>query len=71
MFKKVGSSKSHKKIMVLLDSMIPRENFSFFLSSTFVYEQILIKISMIANIEKTQFFHEIKCDLLLSDFLSL
>ena len=71
MFKNISSSMSHKKSMVLLDSMIPRENFSFFLSSTFVYEQILIKISMIANIEKMQNFHEIKCDLSLSDFLSL
>ena len=36
---------------------------SFFLSSTFVYEPILFKISMNANIVKTQFFHDIKHDL--------
>ena len=34
-----------------------------FFSSTFVYKQILLKISMKANIVKTQIFHEIKYDL--------
>ena len=38
-------------------------DFSFFLSSIFVYEPILIKISMNANIMKTQIFHKIKYDL--------
>ena len=36
---------------------------AFFLSSTFIYEPILFKISMNANIVKTQFFHKIKYDL--------
>jgi hypothetical protein len=38
-------------------------DFSFFLSSTFVYEPILLKISMNANIVKTEIFHRIKYDL--------
>ena len=38
-------------------------DFSFFLSSTFVYEPILIKISMKANIVKTHIFHKMKYDL--------
>ena len=33
-------------------------DFSFFLSSTFVYEPILFKISMNADIVKTKFFHK-------------
>ena len=37
-------------------------NFSFFLSSTFIYQPILIKISMIANIKKMQIFQEMKYD---------
>ena len=40
------------------DSAIPE--ISFFLSSTFVYEPILSKVSMNANIVKTQIFHKIK-----------
>ena len=38
-------------------------NFSFFLSNTFVYEPILLKLSMNANIVKMLIFHEIKYDL--------
>ena len=34
-----------------------------FLSNTFVYEPILLKFSMNANIVKIQIFHEIKCDI--------
>ena len=34
-------------------------DFSFFLSGTFVYELILIKVSMNANIVKTQIFHKL------------
>ena len=44
--------------------MIPAlRDFSFFHSSAFVYESILIKNSINANIDKTQVFHEIKYDL--------
>ena len=35
-------------------------DFSSFLSSTFIYELILTKKSMNANIKKTQIFHKIK-----------
>ena len=46
------------------DSEIPWfRDFSFFLSSTFVYELILLKISMNANIVKTHPFYKIKYDL--------
>ena len=38
-------------------------DFSFFLHSIFIYEPILIKISMNANIMKTQIFYKIKYDL--------
>ena len=37
-------------------------DFIFFLSSTFVYEPILFKISMNADIVKTHFFYKIKYD---------
>ena len=48
----------------LRDSGTPGlRDFSFFLSSAFVYEPILLKISMNANIVKTQIFHKIKYDL--------
>jgi hypothetical protein len=40
-----------------------QRDFSFFLSSTFVYQPILIKISMNTNNIKTQIFHRIKYDL--------
>ena len=40
-----------------------RRNFSFFLSSIFNYEPILIKISVNANIVKTQIFCQMKYDL--------
>ena len=43
------------------DSVIP--GFSFFLSNTFIYEPILLKLSMNANIVKMQIFHKIKSDL--------
>jgi hypothetical protein len=58
LFKNVSSSISHKKTPWLRD-------FSFFLSSIFVYEPILKKkLSMDANIIKTQIFHKIKYDLI-------
>ena len=38
-------------------------DFSFILSSTFVYEPIMLKISMNANIVKTQIFYKFKYDL--------
>ena len=38
-------------------------NFSFFLSNTFVYEPILLKLSINVNIVKMQIFHKIKYDL--------
>ena len=48
----------------LQDSVTPGlRDFSFFLSSTFVYEPILLNISMNANIVKTQIFNKIKYDL--------
>ena len=47
-----------------LDSVIPwLRDFSFFLSNTFIYEPILLKLSMNANIVKMQIFHKIKYDL--------
>ena len=50
----------------LRDSVIPwLRDFSFFLSNTFVYELILLKLSTnaIANIVKMQIFQKIKFDL--------
>jgi hypothetical protein len=48
----------------LRDSVIPGlRDFSFFLSNTFVYDPILFKLSMNANIVKMQIFHKIKYDL--------
>ena len=44
---KVSSSLSHNKTLKL-------RNFSYFLSSSFIFDLILIKISMNANIMKTQ-----------------
>ena len=38
-------------------------DFSFFLFSSFIYEPILIKISMNANIKETNIFHKIKYDI--------
>ena len=38
-------------------------DFSFLLSNTFVYELILLKLSMNANIAKMQIFHKFKYDL--------
>ena len=38
-------------------------DFSFFLFNTFVYEPILLKLSMNANIVKMQIFHKIKSHL--------
>ena len=50
--------------MGLWDSVIPGlQDFSFFLSNTFVYEPILLKLFMNANIVKMQIFHKIKSDL--------
>ena len=46
------------------DSVIPwLRDFSFFLSNTFAYEPILLKLSMNANIVKMQIFQKIKSDL--------
>ena len=50
LIKNVSSSISHEKTTGLRDSGI----LAFLISSTFVYQPILIKISMIANIMKTQ-----------------
>ena len=48
----------------LRDSRIPWfRDFSFFLSGPFVYDSILLNISMNANIVKKQIFHKIKYDL--------
>ena len=48
----------------LRDSVTPGlMDFSFFLSSTFVYEPIWLKISMNANIVKMHIFHKFKYDL--------
>ena len=54
--KNVSSSAHHKK------TLRGRElrDFSFYLSSTFMYEPILIKIYVNTNIIKTQFFHKMK-----------
>ena len=58
-FKNLSSSTSHKKNYETLKL----RDFSFFLSSTFICKPILIKISLNANIKKTQFFHKLKYDL--------
>ena len=63
--KNVSSSVSHKNTPGLLESVI--WDFSFFLSNTFVYEPILFKLSMNANIVKMQIFHKIKSDLTNND----
>ena len=50
--KNVSSSITHKKLSL---SLIPKIwEFSFFLSSTIIYQPILIQISMSAKIRKTQ-----------------
>ena len=57
--KKVSSSTSHKK-----NSETEKlRDFSFFFSSTLIYEPILIQISMNANRIKKPIFHKIKYDL--------
>ena len=53
-FKNVSSSISHKKTPGLRDyGTTGLRDFSFFLPSIFIFEPILIKISMNANIMKT------------------
>ena len=48
-------------IFSLKNSVTPGfRDFSFLLSNTFVYEQILLKLSVNANIVKLQIFHKIK-----------
>ena len=59
--KNVSSSTSHKK---LLNSKTVRlRDFSFYLSSTFIYEPILIQIYMNSNIMNTQISYLNKYDL--------
>ena len=61
--KNVSSSTSHKKTLKLPNcETLKLRNFSFFLSSTFIYEPILIKICMNANIMKTHTFYKMKYD---------
>ena len=50
---KVSSSLSHNKTLKL-------RNFSYFLSSSFIYDLILIKISVNTTIMKTQNFYKVK-----------
>ena len=57
--KNVCSFTYHKKN----SETVKLRNFSFFLSSTFIYEPILIKIHMNVNIMIMQIFHFIKYDL--------
>ena len=54
--KNISSYTSHQKTVKLRD-------FSFYLSSTFIYEPILIKLYMNANIMNMQIFHFCKYDL--------
>ena len=54
--KNISSSTSHNKTLKLRD-------FSFLLSSTLIYEAILIKIYINADIMKTHIFHKMKHDL--------
>ena len=57
--KNVSSSTSHNKNCKTLNL----RDFSFFLSSIFIYELILTNISMNANIKNTQFFYKMKYEL--------
>ena len=62
--KNISSSTSHKKTLKLANwQTLKLQNFSFFLSSTFIYELILIKKIMNANIMKTHIFYKMKYDL--------
>ena len=58
-FKNVSSSKSHKKTGKLGNAGI----LAFFLSSTFIYKPIMIKIAINANIKMTHIFYQMKYDL--------
>ena len=63
-FNNVSSFTSHKKTLKLWDwETVKLQNFSFFLSITFIYEPIFIQISMNANIKKTHILYWIKYDL--------
>ena len=63
-FKNVSSSTSHTKTLKIWNcETLRHQDFSFYLSSTFIYELILIKIYMNANIMNTQIFHVNKFDL--------
>ena len=49
--------------MPLWHCALTLQNFGIFLSSRFIYEPILLNISMYANIKKPQISHQIKCNL--------
>ena len=55
----ISSSTSHK---LENSETLKLRDFSFFLSSTFIYEPILIKLYINANLMKTHVFYKMRCD---------